>query len=108
MREMLYPTSAISGLGLDEDVALITDGRFSGASKGPCIGHVQPEAALGGNIALVKNGDVIRIDLDRKRVDLMIGKEELERRRKGFRAKLKKLPPGALRSYRRTIEKQET
>ncbi len=108
MREMLYPTSAISGLGLDEDVALITDGRFSGASKGPCIGHVQPEAALGGNIALVKNGDMIRIDLDRKRVDLMIGKEELERRRKGFRAKLKKLPPGALRSYRRTIEKQET
>ena len=64
MREMLYPTSAISGLGLDEDVALITDGRFSGATKGPCIGHVEPEAALGGNIALVESGDRIKIDLN--------------------------------------------
>ncbi|MDD1752594.1 MAG: dihydroxy-acid dehydratase, partial [Methanotrichaceae archaeon] len=82
MREMLYPTAAISGLGLDEDVALITDGRFSGATKGPCIGHVEPEAALGGNIALVEAGDIIRIDLNSKRIDLLTGDDELARRRK--------------------------
>ena len=100
MREMLYPTSAISSLGLDEDVALITDGRFSGATKGPCIGHVEPEAALGGNIALVEPDDTIKIDLNEKRIDLMISAEELAERRKRLDVKLKKLPRGVLRSYR--------
>jgi dihydroxy-acid dehydratase len=101
MREMLYPTSAISGLGLDEDVALITDGRFSGASKGPCIGHIQPEAALGGNIALVKNGDPIQIDLDNRRIDLLIEKSELDRRRTKLQIHLTSLPQGVLKNYRR-------
>jgi dihydroxy-acid dehydratase len=103
MREMLYPTSAVSGLGLDEDVALITDGRFSGASKGPCIGHIQPEAALGGTIALVKDGDAIQIDLERKKVDLLVDERELTRRRRGFKAKVKQLPSGVLRNYKQMI-----
>jgi dihydroxy-acid dehydratase len=103
MREMLYPTSAVSGLGLDEDVALITDGRFSGASKGPCIGHIQPEAALGGAIALVKDGDAIQIDLERKKVDLLVDERELTRRRRGFKAKVKQLPSGVLRNYKQMI-----
>jgi len=106
MREMLYPTSAISGLGLDEDVALITDGRFSGASKGPCIGHIQPEAALGGTIALVINGDEIRIDLEKKRIDLLIDESELTKRRRNFKAKVKSLPYGVLRNYKQMNEKQ--
>ena len=106
MREMLYPTSAVSGLGLDEDVALITDGRFSGASKGPCIGHIQPEAALGGTIALVKNGDKIRIDLEKKRIDLLIDERELTKRRRNFKAKVKSLPYGVLRNYKQMNEKQ--
>ncbi|MFH0897664.1 MAG: dihydroxy-acid dehydratase [Candidatus Bathyarchaeota archaeon] len=104
MREMLYPTSAISSLGLDEDVALITDGRFSGATKGPCIGHVEPEAALGGNIALVKPNDRIKIDLNRKRIDLLISSEELAERRKKLKINLKKLTRGVLRNYRQNQE----
>jgi len=102
MREMLYPTSAISGLGLDEDVALITDGRFSGATKGPCIGHIEPEAALGGNIALVERDDMIRIDLNERRVDLIISDEELAERRGKLDIKLKAVPRGVLRNYRQT------
>ncbi|MCJ7631776.1 dihydroxy-acid dehydratase, partial [Candidatus Bathyarchaeota archaeon] len=94
------PTSAISGLGLDEDVALITDGRFSGATKGPCIGHVEPEAALGGNIALIKSGDKIRIDLTKKRIDLLISDKELAYRRNDLKLKVKRLPHGVLRNYR--------
>jgi dihydroxy-acid dehydratase len=106
MREMLYPTSAVSGLGLDEDVALITDGRFSGASKGPCIGHIQPEAALGGTIALVINGDKIRIDLEKKRIDLLIDESELTKRRRNFKVKVKNVPYGVLRNYKQMNEKQ--
>lgn len=106
MREMLYPTSAVSGLGLDEDVALITDGRFSGASKGPCIGHIQPEAALGGTIALVINGDEIRIDLEKKRIDLLIDESELTKRRRNFKVKVKNVPYGVLRNYKQMNEKQ--
>lgn len=102
MREMLYPTSAISGLGLDEDVALITDGRFSGATRGPCIGHVEPEAAVCGNIALVESGDLITIDLNDRRIDLIISEKELTERRKKLKLKLKTLPRGVLRNYRQT------
>jgi len=105
MREMLYPTAAISGLGLDEDVALLTDGRFSGASKGPCIGHIQPEAALGGNIALVKNDDRIRINLNKRSLDLLVTDSELARRRKTFTPKIINLPSGVLRTYQRMIGK---
>lgn len=102
MREMLYPTAGISGLGFSQDIALVTDGRFSGATHGACIGHVMPEAAIGGNIALVENGDRIRIDLNKKRVDLLISKEELNKRKAKWKEKfkLKKLPEGVLKNFR--------
>lgn len=80
MREMLTPTSAIAGMGLDKDVALITDGRFSGATRGASIGHVAPEAAMGGPIAIVKEGDIIKIDIPQKRLDLKIEEEEIKQR----------------------------
>jgi len=106
MPEMLYPTSAISGLGLDKDVALITDGRFSGATKGISIGHVDPEAALGGNIALAENGDKIRIDLEKKRIDLIISEGELASRRAKLKNKMRELPEGMLKRYRKNILEQ--
>jgi dihydroxy-acid dehydratase len=81
MPEMLAPTSAIAGRGLGRDVALVTDGRFSGATRGLCVGHVCPEAALGGPISLVKEGDPVRIDLDSRRIDLLVDERELEKRR---------------------------
>ncbi|MFW6128188.1 MAG: dihydroxy-acid dehydratase, partial [Halobacteriota archaeon] len=81
MPEMLLPTATISGMGL-KNVALITDGRFSGATRGPCIGHVSPEAAEGGNIAVIKNGDVIRVDIPQRRIDVDISEEEISHRRK--------------------------
>lgn len=80
MREMLTPTSAIAGMGLDKDVALITDGRFSGATRGASIGHVAPEAAAGGPIAIVREGDIIKIDIPQKRLDLKIEEEEIKQR----------------------------
>ena len=82
MREMLSPTSAVVGMGLDRYVALVTDGRFSGGTRGPAIGHVCPEAAVGGPIALVKDGDLIRINVKERRLDLMVDGEELRERRK--------------------------
>ena len=80
MREMLTPTSAIAGMGLDKDVALITDGRFSGATRGASIGHIAPEAAAGGPIAIVREGDIIKIDIPQKRLDLKIEDEEIKQR----------------------------
>ncbi len=82
MREMLGPTSALSGMGLDEDVALITDGRFSGGSRGAAIGHISPEAAEGGPIALVRDGDIIEIDIPNRKLDVRLDESELENRRK--------------------------
>jgi dihydroxy-acid dehydratase len=81
MPEMLGPTSAISGKGLGETTALVTDGRFSGATKGMCVGHICPEAALGGPIGLVHTGDMIRIDLNDRRIDLLVEDGELRKRR---------------------------
>jgi dihydroxy-acid dehydratase len=81
MREMLSPTSAISGMGLDKDVALITDGRFSGGTRGACIGHVSPEASEGGPIALAHDGDQIEIDIPGRKITLMLPDEEIARRR---------------------------
>ena len=81
MREMLNPTSAIMGMGLGSSVALITDGRFSGASRGACIGHVSPEAAVGGPIALVEEGDIIQIDIDNNRLDVAVSEEEMAKRK---------------------------
>jgi dihydroxy-acid dehydratase len=81
MQEMLSPTSAIMGMGLGEHVALVTDGRFSGGTRGACIGHVSPEAAEGGPIGFVREGDVVSLDLDARTLDLEVAPEELERRR---------------------------
>ncbi len=85
MREMLMPTATICGMGLDKTVALITDGRFSGATRGAAIGHVSPEAAMGGPIGLVKNGDKIAIDMKNYSIRLLVSDEELEKRRKEFK-----------------------
>lgn len=99
MREMLNPTSAIMGMGLGSSVALITDGRFSGASRGGCIGHVSPEAALGGNIALVEEGDMIRIDIDANTLSFDVSEEELERRRAKWQPRPPKITTGYLARY---------
>jgi len=85
MREMLTPTAAIIGMGLDKEVALITDGRFSGGTRGLAIGHVSPEAASGGPIALVREGDVIEINIPERSINLMVSEEEMERRRLGLK-----------------------
>ena len=99
MREMLTPTSAICGMGLDKSVALITDGRFSGATKGPAIGHVSPEAAAGGPIALVHEGDIIDIDIDEGTLTLEVSDEELEARRAAWVKPEPKYQVGVLARY---------
>jgi dihydroxy-acid dehydratase len=98
MREMLNPTSAIMGQGLGSSVALITDGRFSGATRGACIGHVSPEAASGGVIGLVQEGDIISINIPEYRLELKVSDEELQRRRETFSPKTQKLT-GYLKRY---------
>ncbi|MCX8044183.1 MAG: dihydroxy-acid dehydratase [Desulfobacterota bacterium] len=99
MREMLTPTSAIVGMGLDRDVALITDGRFSGGTRGAAIGHVSPEAAEGGPIALVKNGDRIEIDIPKKRLTLNVDAQELARRKKAWKPPKPKITSGYVYRY---------
>lgn len=99
MREMLSPTSAIAGMGLDKDVALITDGRFSGATRGASIGHISPEAVSGGNIAYIKNGDIISIDIPNYSINLEVSEEELEKRRKEMPLKIKTDITGYLKRY---------
>ncbi|MCD6493778.1 MAG: dihydroxy-acid dehydratase [Archaeoglobaceae archaeon] len=101
MPEMLLPTAAIAGMGL-ERVALITDGRFSGATHGPCIGHVAPEAAVGGNIALVKEGDIISIDIPARKVEVKLDDEELKERREKWKPKEVKLT-GYLAKYAKLV-----
>ncbi|VVB70637.1 Dihydroxy-acid dehydratase [uncultured archaeon] len=103
MRETLAPTSAIAGAGLSESVALITDGRFSGGTRGPCIGHVSPEAAVGGPIALVKRGDMISIDIPARKIDLLVDAPELEARRKAWKEPEPKIKTGVLARYRRSV-----
>lgn len=99
MREMLNPTSAIAGMGLGSSVALITDGRFSGASRGASIGHVSPEAAVGGPIALVKEGDIIKINIPECRLDLAVSDEELARRKAEWKPREPKIKTGYLARY---------
>lgn len=99
MREMLSPTSAICGMGLGSSVALITDGRFSGASRGAVIGHVSPEAAVGGNIALVEEGDMIKINIPENTLDFVISDEELEERRKKWQPRKPRITTGYLARY---------
>ena len=99
MREMLNPTSALAGMGLDKSVSLITDGRFSGGTRGAAIGHVSPEAAHGGPIALIQGGDEIEIDIPNKRVDLKISDEEFGKRRKQWQSPEQKIREGYLARY---------
>jgi dihydroxy-acid dehydratase len=103
MREMLSPTSAIVGMGLDKEVALITDGRFSGGSRGAAIGHVSPEAADCGPIALVKSGDRIRIDIPKKRLTLLVGEDELRRRKKQWKAPVPRIKSGYAARYAQMV-----
>lgn len=102
MPEMLGPTSAIAGMGLSESVALVTDGRFSGGTRGPCIGHVTPEAVEGGPIGLLKDGDTIVIDIPGKKLDVKLSKAEIEARKKTFKPKQKKLT-GYLARYAKNV-----
>lgn len=103
MKEMLQPTSAIVGMGLDKDVALITDGRFSGATKGLCIGHISPEAARGGLIGLIKEGDEIEIDVEKKTIELLVDEKEIEKRKKEFKPKEPKINYGYLARYAKMV-----
>ena len=103
MREMLSPTSAICGMGLDSCVGLITDGRFSGATKGAAIGHVSPEAADGGNIALVQDGDIISIDISNGNLDLLVTDEELAKRKENLKPFEPKVKEGYLSRYARLV-----
>lgn len=99
MREMLNPTSAIAGMGLGSTVALITDGRFSGASRGASIGHASPEAAVGGPIALVEEGDRISIDIDNHALNLLVSDEELAARKAKWQPREPKVTSGYLARY---------
>ncbi|MBQ1537566.1 MAG: dihydroxy-acid dehydratase, partial [Ruminococcus sp.] len=99
MREMLNPTSAIMGMGLGSSVALITDGRFSGATRGASIGHVSPEAAVGGNIALIRDGDIIAIDIPANTINVKVSDEELAARRAEWKPRQPKITTGYLARY---------
>jgi dihydroxy-acid dehydratase len=104
MREMLAPTSAIMGKGLGKDVALITDGRFSGGSHGFVIGHVTPEAYLGGPLAIVKNGDPIEIDAEKKTIDLVLSKKEINKRLKAWKQPKPRYVKGVLAKYANQVK----
>lgn len=108
MREMLNPTSAIMGMGLGSTVALITDGRFSGATRGAAIGHVSPEAAVGGNIALVMEGDVIAIDMNENTIQMMVSEDELKRRRENLKTREPKVTKGYLVRYAKSVSSGST
>jgi dihydroxy-acid dehydratase len=99
MREMLNPTSALAGMGLDKTVALITDGRFSGASRGASIGHVCPEAAMGGNIGLIEEGDTIDIDIENGTLNVEVSEEEFEKRKQRAVVREPNVKTGWLRRY---------
>jgi len=103
MREMLTPTSVLVGRELDKECALITDGRFSGGTRGLCIGHVSPEAAEGGPIALVRDGDTIQIDLNKKTIDLAVPEAELARRKAAWKQPKPKIREGYMARYARMV-----
>jgi dihydroxy-acid dehydratase len=104
MREMHQVTSTLMGMGLGETVALITDGRFSGSTRGPCIGHIAPEAAVGGPIALIDNDDVITIDINRRLLSVNLSDKEIDKRRKQWIPLKKKLSKGYLNIYRELVD----
>ncbi|MCD4670201.1 MAG: dihydroxy-acid dehydratase [Actinomycetia bacterium] len=103
MREMLAPTSAIAGIGLDKDVALITDGRFSGATRGASIGHISPEAQAGGPIGIVRDGDLIEIDIQHYSINLLVDEEEIKKRMDGWEAPEIKIKEGYLARYSKLV-----
>ena len=107
MPEMLSPTSALAGMGLDKEVALITDGRFSGASRGASIGHASPEAMDGGNIALIEEMDGIAIDIDGGTIQLLVSDEELEKRRKNWVQPEPRVKTGYLSRYAKMVSGAE-
>jgi len=108
MREMLSPTAAIVGMGLGESVALITDGRFSGGTQGACIGHVSPEAAEGGPIAIVRNNDVIEIDIHKRKIELKISQTEINLRLAKWQAPKPKITKGWLARYAKMVTSANT
>jgi dihydroxy-acid dehydratase len=103
MRELSIPAAILTGMGLNDSVAMITDGRFSGATRGPCIGHVAPEAFAGGLIGLVKDGDRIEIDIPKRRLDLLVPEEELARRRVNWQPRAPAISSGFLELYSRIV-----
>ena len=108
MREMLNPTSAIMGSGLGNSVALITDGRFSGATRGAAIGHVSPEAAVGGNIALIEEGDTIEIDIPKNTINVLVSDEELAARREKWEPREPRITKGYLARYAKSVTSGST
>lgn len=108
MREMLSPTSAIAGMGLSESVALITDGRFSGGTRGPCIGHISPEAMEGGPIAILRDGDRIKIDIQRRKLDVLMPEKEIQKRLSEWKAPEPKIKKGYLARYSRLVTSAST
>jgi dihydroxy-acid dehydratase len=104
MKEMLTPTSAIAGMGLDTKCALITDGRFSGATRGLSVGHISPEAAKGGLIGLIEEGDLIEIDVGKKTINLLVEESIIEERKKRFKPKQPKITTGYLARYARLVQ----
>jgi len=103
MRELSIPAAMLTGMGLNDSVAMITDGRFSGATRGPCIGHVAPEAFVGGTIALVRDGDRIEIDIPRRRLELLVSEDELARRRENWKPHPPAVGGGFLELYARNV-----
>lgn len=107
MRELSIPAAMLTGMGLNESVAMVTDGRFSGATRGPCIGHVAPEAFAGGPIALVENGDRIEIDIPNRRLNILVPDEELDRRRKRWQPRPPAVTGGFLELYRQIVSQAD-
>ena len=103
MREMLSPTAAIVGMGLANDVALITDGRFSGGTQGPCIGHISPEAQVGGVIAIVQDGDEVQIDIPARKLELLVSSDEIKKRMSMWRPPEPKEREGYLARYAKMV-----
>ena len=108
MREMLSPTSAISGMGLGESVVLLTDGRFSGGTRGPCIGHISPEAAEGGPIAIVRNGDKIVLDIPNRKLDIKLPQAEIKKRLAKWKPREPKIKSGWLARYAKVVTSANT
>ena len=103
MRELLSPTATIAGMGLSDSVSLITDGRFSGGTRGPCIGHISPEAMEGGTIAILKDGDRIRIDIPNRKIDVLLSDKEIKQRLSKWKPPRPKITKGYLSRYARMV-----